>query len=227
MNIPAIYAFDAYGTLFDVHSAAARLEAVIGPRAGRLSEIWRDKQLQYTWVRALMDRHQDFEAVTEAALDYAIAMVGGLDAGVREQLLDAYLSLDAYGEVRAVLSDLKAAGARLAILSNGTPRMLDAAVRSSGLEGLFDAVLSIEQAGIYKPSPRVYRLVTDTFDIAPEAVSFQSSNRWDVAGASAFGFRTVWVNRTGQADEFPDLPADRIVEDLRPLLEMQRASNVA
>lgn len=218
MPPPKAFVFDAYGTLFDVHSAAGRLRAEIGPKADQLSGLWRDKQLQYTWVRSMAGHHKPFDQITADGLDFAIAAVGGIADGVRQKLLDAYLALDAYGEVVEVLGALKQKGARLAILSNGSPAMLAAAVSSSGLGDLLDDVLSIEEVGIYKPDPRVYALASERLGAAPNEVSFQSSNRWDIAGAKSFGFRTTWINRFDQPDEFPDLPADRIVETLHPLL---------
>ncbi len=220
MSAPKAFIFDAYGTLFDVHSAAGRLKGEIGPNADKLSQIWRDKQLQYTWIRALTGRHSDFESVTAAGLDFAIAAVGGIPGGVRQKLLDAYMSLDAYPEVREVLTGLKNAGARLAILSNGTPKMLEAAVQSSQIGDLLDANISIERAGIYKPSGKVYKLGVDEFGFPAAQMSFQSSNRWDISGAHVFGYRTVWINRFGQPDELLDMPPDLTVDNLRPLLEL-------
>ena len=223
MTAPKAYVFDAYGTLFDVHSAAGRLKDEIGPSADKLSQIWRDKQLQYTWIRALTGRHMNFESVTAAALDFAIATVGGVSDGVRQKLLDAYMSLDAYPEVREVLTELKNAGARLAILSNGTPKMLEAAVQSSKISDLLDANISIEKAGIYKPSPKVYQLAVDEFGVPAGEMSFQSSNRWDISGANVFGYRTIWINRSGQPDELFDMPPDRTVDNLRPLWKLAAA----
>jgi 2-haloacid dehalogenase len=218
MAKPNLYVFDAYGTLFDVHSAVARLADRVGPEAGRLSALWRTKQLEYSWVRGLMRRHADFWRLTEDALDYALAAVGGIDPTLRRPLLDAYRSLDAYPEVPEVLKALRGRGASLAILSNGSPAMLADAVRSAGLGDRFDAVLSVEEVGIFKPDPAVYRLVLDRFGGSAEDVSFQSSNAWDVAGASAFGFATVWINRTGQPREYPDVGKVREARDLTALL---------
>ncbi|MBL8659715.1 MAG: haloacid dehalogenase type II [Rhodospirillales bacterium] len=219
----AVYVFDAYGTLFDVHSAVARLRERLGPEAERLSELWRIKQLEYSWVRSLMPhrdrRHRDFRLLTEDALDYAMAATGGIDPALRGPLLDAYDALDAYPEVPSVLAALKDKGARLAILSNGSPAMLADATRSAGLDHLFDAVLSVEDAGIFKPDPRVYQLACDRFCVAAEEVSFQSSNAWDAAGAAAFGFSVVWVNRRRQPREYHDVGAIREAKDLTALLE--------
>lgn len=193
--------FDAYGTLFDVHSAVGRLRTDIGSAADDLSRLWRSKQLDYTWLRALMGRHRDFWQVTGDALDYALAGTGVNPAGIRDRLMDAYLTLDAYPEVPATLARLKNAGMKLAILSNGEPAMLDAAVKGAGIDGLLDDVISVEAVGVYKPHPSVYRLAVDRLGVAPSAIAFQSSNAWDVHGGSCFGFRSVWVNRFGAPPE--------------------------
>jgi 2-haloacid dehalogenase len=213
------YVFDAYGTLFDVHAAAERHKAEIGPAWQQLSQIWRTKHIEYTWVHSLARRPVTFWLLAERSLDFAIAAVGGIPTGLRSELLSSYRTLDAYPEVAEVLRGLKARGAKLAILSNGDPDMLKSAVGAAKLEGLLDSVVSVAAAATFKPSPRVYRLVTDLFTCTPEAVSFQSSNRWDIAGAKAFGFRCVWINRTGQPDEYPDMAPDLVVQDLRALLE--------
>lgn len=218
-SMPAeAYIFDAYGTLFDVHSAAARHSAEIGERWQVLSDIWRTKQLEYTWVRSLAGQRATFWQVTQEALDFAIAASGGLDAALRDKLLSAYRELDAYPEVPGVLGALRAQGAKVAILSNGDPAMLADAVRSAGVGDLFDAVLSVEPAGIFKPAPRVYELATSRFGLPPRNMSFLSSNRWDIAGAKAYGFCTVWINRGGRPDEYPDLAADTVLDDLRGLI---------
>lgn len=203
--IHSVYAFDAYGTIFDVHSAVRRHAAAIGPEAERLSAIWRTKQLEYSWVRTLAGRYRDFWALTEEALDYALAAMPEVDRAHRAALLAAYRELDCFPEVPAALGKLRAAGAKLAILSNGSPAMLDAAVAAAGLGGAFDAVLSVDGLRTYKTAPAVYDLVEERFGVYPEAVSFQSSNRWDIAGAAAKGFRCVWINRTGAPDEYADL----------------------
>jgi 2-haloacid dehalogenase len=215
--MPTIFVFDAYGTLFDVHSAAARFKQEIGPQWARLSEVWRAKHLEYSWVHALARRHVSFWVLAERSLAFAAASIGGLAPGTQEKLLGAYLTLSAFPEVPAMLDRLKAAGTKCAILTNGDPDMIAAALTSSGLTGRFDAVLTVHEAGVFKPDPAVYRLVTDRFGVAPADVSFQSSNRWDIAGAKAAGFRTVWINRTGAFDEYPELGADRIVADLAGL----------
>jgi 2-haloacid dehalogenase len=200
-----LYVFDAYGTLFDVHAAVARHAQAIGPQAERLSELWRSKQLEYCFVRSLMGAYRDFEALTRDSLLYAAARCGGLDAAMIERLLAAYEVLDAYPDVRPALNALKARGARLAILSNGTPKMLASALAAASLEDSFDDVLSVDALGLYKTAPAVYQLAASRFGLAPQEISFQSSNRWDIAGAARFGFRTVWVNRTRMPDEYADL----------------------
>ena len=218
MTEPKSYVFDAYGTLFDVHSAAAQHAAAIGDRWQVLSDIWRTKQLEYSWVRALAGRQVSFWQITEDALDFAIATAGGAGSHLRGELLEAYRHLQAYPEVPDVLAKLKARGAKVAILSNGDPDMLATAVSSAGLSGAFDAVISVEEAGIFKPAQKVYQLAVDQTGVGPSEISFQSSNRWDIAGAKAFGFQTVWINRTSRADEYRDLAPDAVVADLNGLL---------
>ncbi len=214
----AAFVFDAYGTLFDVHAAVRRHAASIGPEGQLLSEIWRAKQLEYSWVRTLMGAYADFWQLTEQALDYAFSRVPSANRSLRTDLLDAYMHLDCYPEVPSVLKALKAAGAKLAILSNGSPRMLEAAVRSAALETVLDEVFSVDAVGRFKTDPSVYDMVTTAWRLYPQAISFQSSNRWDVAGATKAGFRTVWINRTGLPDEYADLPTALILPSLEGLM---------
>lgn len=214
----AAYVFDAYGTLFDVHAAVRRHAASIGPEGQLLSEIWRAKQLEYSWVNTLMNSYEDFWVLTEKALDFAFDKVPSADRALRDDLLEAYRRLDCYPEVPAVLKSLKAAGARLAILSNGSPAMLEAAVKSAALDTILDDVFSVDAIGKFKTHPSVYEMVTTAWRIYPDAVSFQSSNRWDVAGASKFGFRTVWINRSGQPDEYASFPPGLILPSLEGLI---------
>ncbi len=216
----SLYVFDAYGTLFDVHSAVARHARELGPQAARLSEVWRSKQLEYTWVRTLAGAYRDFGALTADALDYAGALCGGLSPQLRARLLDAYGALDAFPEVAATLDALKARGCRTAILSNGTPAMLAAAVRAAGLEGRLDAVLSVDSLRLYKTAPQAYALVGNHFATSPHEVTFLSSNRWDIAGAQAFGFRTIWVNRSGLPDEYGELAPAAVVTSLERLIAL-------
>ncbi len=211
------FVFDAYGTLFDIHAAVRRHAAKIGPDGQLLSEIWRAKQLEYSWTRTLMGAYLDFWQLTEQALDFALRKVPTVDPSIRTSLLDAYWHLDCYPEIPAVLKELKAHGGRIAILSNGSPSMLDAAVRSAGLDLVIDEIFSVDQVRRFKTDPSVYDLVTTAWRLYPDKVSFQSSNRWDAAGAKKFGFRTVWINRTGQPDEYPDFAPDLILTSLEGL----------
>jgi 2-haloacid dehalogenase len=213
-----VHVFDAYGTLFDVHSAVARNAALAGPEAARLSLLWRTKQLEYSWTRSLMGRYVDFWRITEEALDFSLGSVAGTAPGARAALLDAYRELDAYPEVRDVLCALKARGSTLAILSNGTADMLLQAARSAGIDDLLDDILSVDAIGIYKTAPAAYALVTERYRLAPGAVSFQSSNGWDIAGATAFGFHCRWINRTAQRAEYGDLAPAEVLPDLRGLV---------
>jgi len=218
INLKAhVYVFDAYGTLFDVHAAIARHRAEAGADADRFSDIWRTKQLEYSWTLTLAGQYADFWTLTERALDYAFDRFNSVPRALRPKLLDAYRHLDAFPDAQATLTGLKMAGARLAILSNGSPRMLDAAVQASGLGGLLDAVLSVDTVRLYKPRREVYALVTDRFETAAEDIAFVSSNRWDVMGAAAFGFRPVWVNRTRNPDEYPDHTPVHVVTGLSAL----------
>ena len=212
------YVFDAYGTLFDVHAAVRRNAAETGPDGQRLSELWRAKQLEYSWVRTLMGSYRDFWTLTEQALDHAFRLVPSVDPALRPRLLDAYWHLDCYPEVPGVLKALKASGARVAILSNGSPAMLDAAVRSAALDTVIDDIFSVDEIRRFKTAPQVYDLVTTAWRVYPQAISFQSSNRWDVAGAQKFGFRTVWINRSAQPDEYTDHEPELVLPSLDGLL---------
>ena len=212
-----VYVFDAYGTLFDVHAAIARHRAAAGPDADRFSEAWRTKQLEYSWTLTLAGRYTDFWTLTERALDYAFARFPSVDRTLRQNLLDAYFKLDAFADARAALENLKARGLNTAILSNGSPPMLEAAVTASGLASVLDAVLSVDAVRAYKPRLEVYALVTARFAVEPQQVAFVSSNRWDVMGASAFGFRPFWVNRAKMPDEYPEQPPLRVIADLSAL----------
>ena len=183
--------FDAYGTLFDVHSAVAHGGAALGDKAAAVSALWRQKQLEYTWLRSLMGAHADFRRVTEDGLDYALAAHGVEDEALKARLMDLYLTLDAYPDAAACLEALRAGGLKTAILSNGEPEMLRAAVASAGLTNLFDAVLSIEEVDIFKPDPRTYQLAVDRLEVPAERICFVSTNAWDAAGAAYFGFRVA------------------------------------
>lgn len=209
--------FDAYGTLFDVHSAVGRHRERIGAHADQVSALWRSKQLEYTWLRSLMQRHTDFWHVTEDSLDFALDTFGISDGNLRRDLLDAYLRLDCYAEVPEVLAQLRARGLPLAILSNGAPAMLQAAVEHAGLAAVIDQVVSIEEAGVYKPHPNAYLIAVERLGVEREQIAFQSANAWDIAGAASFGFRTAWINRFGQKRERLPFGADAELKDLRGL----------
>jgi 2-haloacid dehalogenase len=209
--------FDAYGTLFDFASAARACPNVPGEAAERLTALWRDKQVQYTWLRAAQGRHADFRQMTADALDFALETLGLEQPGLRGRLLDLYLRLAAFPEVPEVLARVRAAGLKTAILSNGTPAMLASAVAAARLDGCFDAVLSVEEVGAFKPDPRVYQLAVDRLGIPPAAIAFVSSNGWDAHAASAFGMRVVWCNRYRQRHErLPGAP-DREITTLAEL----------
>jgi 2-haloacid dehalogenase len=209
--------FDAYGTLFDFAAATRGCRDVLGDDIDRLTGLWRDKQLQYTWLRAIQGQHADFWRVTGDALDFALETMGREDAQLRERLMQLYLSLEPFPEVPDMLAKLKRAGLRTAILSNGSPKMLDAVVQAANLGGLLDAVLSVEEVGVYKPDPKVYRLAVDRLSVPAAAIAFQSSNAWDAYAASAFGMRVVWCNRYGQRRErLPGKP-DREIRSLAEL----------
>ena len=213
------YVFDAYGTLFDVHAAVGRYREAAGPDAERFSELWRSKQLEYTWTHTLAGRYADFWTLTQAALDYCFARFPSVDRTLRAKLLDCYMALDAYPDARTVLAGLKARGEITAILSNGSPAMLAAAVEAAGLADRLDAVLSVDAIRMFKPRPEVYAMVIQTFAVDPGRVTFVSSNRWDVMGAASFGFRTAWINRAGMPDEYAAVPAGEVLADLSGLLE--------
>jgi 2-haloacid dehalogenase len=202
--------FDAYGTLFDVNSAAARWREALGPQADAFSATWRRKQLEYSWLRSLMGAHADFWQLTTDALDFACERHGIADAALRQRLLRTYRELSAYPEVLGMLRTIRGAGFKTAILSNGAPDMLRAAVEAAGLTAQFDAVLSVEDVGVFKPHPRVYRLAVERLGVAAERICFVSSNGWDIAGAAHFGFRAVWINRAGEPRE--RLPAGPEIE---------------
>jgi 2-haloacid dehalogenase len=212
MAPPRAFVFDAYGTLFDVHSIVDAARAVTSdPQT--LSRLWRQKQLEYTWLRSLMERYEDFWVVTGQALRYALRRLGitATEAQV-DALMRAYLDLMPYPEVPSALRAL--AGRPLAILSNGSPLMLESAVRAAGLDGVFAHVLSVDAVRVYKPSPRVYELAPRALGLTPAEIVFVSSNAWDVAGAATFGFRTCWCNRVNapaeELEATPDYEVDRL-----------------
>jgi len=215
------YVFDAYGTLFDVHAAIGRHRAAVGPDADRFSDLWRVKQLEYTWTHTLAGRYADFWTVTQRALDFCFARSPSVDRSLSSGLLNASLDLDAFPDAQMLLRALKARGDKTAILSNGAPAMLKSAVEAAGLKADLDAVLSVDTLKMFKPRMDVYALVTREFACKPAEVVFVSSNRWDAMGATAFGFRTVWINRAGNPDEYTDCPPVAVVSDLTGVLSVR------
>ncbi len=220
--------FDAYGTLFDVAAAAREAadepgRAALKQKWPQLAQHWRLKQLQYSWLRAVMNQHTDFWQVTQDGLDWALEATGlDGDPPLRERLLQLYWELSAYPEVPQMLADLKAAGMNTAILSNGSPAMLDGAVKSAGLSAVLDDNLSVESVGIFKPDSRVYDLVGQRFGCSPDQVLFVSSNGWDTAAASGYGFTTAWVNRAAEpVDRLPAKP-HHILSDLTGIPALTR-----
>ena len=209
--------FDAYGTLFDFNSAAERCRDVLGDKTDDLSALWRSKQLQYTWLRGMMGKHKPFREVTGDALDFALQTLKVNERSLRNRLMDLYDHIQAFPEVPEVLRALKKAGISTAILSNGSPDMLEAAVRHTGIGDDLDAVLSVEAVGVYKPHPSVYEFAARHFGVPLPEVSFQSSNAWDAVAAATFGMRVVWCNRYGQQRERLTAEPDVEVETLSAL----------
>ena len=215
-----MYVFDAYGTLLDVDAAAREAAAEPGMEALKdhwlsIAKSWRERQLRYSWLCSMMGRYDDFWELTSRALDATLDEHGlASEKKVRDRLLSLYGELSAYEEVPGLLADLKAAGHKLAVLSNASPNMLETASKAAGIYQYFDALLSVDTLKCYKPTPAVYGLVTEHFGCSPNEVSFFSSNNWDISGAGAFGFKTIWVNRSGAAwDRLPGFP-DQIVNSI-------------
>jgi len=208
--------FDAYGTLFDVHSVIALGERLFPGKGTALSQLWRSKQLEYTWLRSLMGRYEDFTAVTRAALEYACkSMQLSLDADMTAQLMAAYNKLALYPDASAALSRLT--GLKLAILSNGSPAMLEPLVRNARLDKTFAAVISVDEVRIFKPDPRVYQLAPDKLGVAKSEIGFVSSNYWDAAGAKSFGFSVFWINRAGAEPDALGAAPDAVLAKLTEL----------
>lgn len=213
------YVFDAYGTLLDVHGAMRRHAAMLPPDWERISAEWRAKQLEYTWVHSLTGpaHHRDFLQVTQDSLAYVCARHGISDPAVHAALLDSYRRLPAYPEVPGVLDVLRGRGLRTAILSNGEPSMLDDAVQGAGIASLLDAVISVEEVGVFKPDPRVYALASHRLGLAPDRMMFVSSNAWDAQAAGAAGFQVAWCNRAGLPDEYGLAASATVIPDLAAL----------
>lgn len=214
--------FDAYGTLFDLINPVAARAAKVGDKANPLSELWRRKQLEYSWLRSLMGQHVDFWRITGDALDYAMAALEIEDVILRADLMELYLSIPTYPEVPDVLTALNDRKIKTGVLSNGAPVMLTSAVNCAKISPMLDVVFSVEDVGVFKPDARVYQMAVDRLKLAPEEIAFFSSNAWDVAGAASFGFKTVWCNRGGAPRE--RLPGEPVAEisslaEALPLLE--------
>jgi 2-haloacid dehalogenase len=206
--------FDAYGTLFNLAAAAAHHKDALGDKEKPLSDMWRLRQIEYTWLRSLMGEYVPFWQVTQDALDYAMATLKLSDPALRQKLLDVYWRLDAFPEVPDMLAKLKAGGLKTAVLTNGSPDMVKAAIDNAKIGAVLDAAFSVDAVKIYKPHASVYQLAVDGLKVPKERICFMSSNAWDVAGAATFGFRVVWVNRYGQPQEnLPGSP-EHVISDL-------------
>ena len=217
-NIKAII-FDAYGTLFDVNSAAEKCKDKIGDKWEGFANFWRTTQLEYTWLRSLMDRHKDFWQITEDSLDKSIK-VFNIDPSMRNELLNLYKILSPYKEVPETLKTLKEKKFKLAILSNGTPSLLDELVKSNHLDNLFDDIFSIEQVGVYKPSSRVYDMPIKKYNINKSEVAFLSANTWDVSGGGNYGYQSIWVNRNNNIFDNLDFKPQYQITDLNKLIQL-------
>lgn len=201
------YVFDAYGTLLDIHAASQKHSGLLGENTAKVSDLWRKKQLEYTWLRSLMGVHVDFWEITKDALSYALEYFEIDHLECFDELCASYLEIPCYAEVPQLLKNLKDQGHKVAILSNGSPFMIQSAVNANNLQDLFDEILSVEDVGIFKPDRKVYGLVEKKLGVIPEKTNFFSSNAWDVAGASVFGFSVVWVNRFNQPlERLPGMP---------------------
>ena len=216
----AIFVFDAYGTLFNVHAAIARFRAEAGPEADRMSDTWRAKQLEYSWTLTLAGHYTDFWTLTERALDYSLTRFPSVDKALRPKLLEAYFKLDAFPDARAALHALKGKGHKTGILSNGSPNMLKGAVDAANVSADLDGILSVDALKMFKPRPEVYGLVTNHYKCKPADVTFVSSNRWDVMASVSVGFRGLWINRGKMPDEYFDFPPQRELVDLNELLAL-------
>ncbi len=217
-NVKAII-FDAYGTLFDVNSAAEKCKDKIGDKWESFANYWRTTQLEYTWLRSLMDRHKDFWQITEDSLDKSMKAFK-IESSMRDELLDLYKILSTFPEVKEVLNNLKKKNYKLAILSNGTPSLLDELVKSNNLDSIFDDIFSIEEVGIYKPSSKVYDIPINKFKIQKNEVVFLSANTWDVSGGGNYGYNSVWVNRNNNIFDSLDYIPQNQVKNLGELLDL-------
>jgi 2-haloacid dehalogenase len=208
------FAFDAYGTLFDVAAAIMRHRDAVGPDAAALAALWRQRQLEYSWTGTLMGRTRDFWQLTQDALDFALASFPAVDPALKPRLLDAYWTLDAYADVEPTLARLAAAGQRLAIFTNGTAAMARGAAEAAGIARHFEAIVTVQPTGRFKTHPETYAHLCRTLALPASAVTLVSSNRWDIAGAKAAGLAAIWCNRAGAPAEYADLPPDRAIRSL-------------
>ena len=218
MNTKAVV-FDAYGTLFDVNSAAKKCKNKIGDKWEMFANFWRTTQLEYTWLRSLMKRHKDFWEITEDSLDKSMS-VYNIDKSLRDDLLNLYKVLSPYPEVEEVLKSLKKKNLKLCILSNGTPELLNELVSSNNLKNLFDKIFSIEEVKVYKPDARVYELPIKKFNIQPKEITFLSANTWDVSGGGNYGYNSIWVNRNNSQFDFLDYQPKNEISNLSHLLDI-------
>ena len=220
MNNTKAIVFDAYGTLFDVNSAAEKCKDKIGDKWETFSNYWRTTQLEYTWLRSLMKRHKDFWQITEDSLDKSM-LTFKIDKSMRNELLNLYKELSTFPEVKSVLEELKKKSIKLAILSNGTPSLLSNLVKNSNLENLFDDVFSIEEVKIYKPDPKVYDIPINKYKVKKEEITFLSANTWDVSGGGNYGYNAIWVNRSSNVFDKLDYTPKNEVKNLRELLNLK------
>ena len=217
-NIKAII-FDAYGTLFDVNSAAEKCKDKIGNKWERFANYWRTTQLEYTWLRSLMNKHKDFWQITEDSLDKSMKAFK-IDCSMRNELLDLYKILSTFPEVKEVLKNLKEKDYKLAILSNGTPTLLNELVKSNNLDNMFDDIFSIEKVGIYKPDSKVYDMPIKKYKIQKKEVAFLSANTWDVSGGGNYGYSSIWINRNNNIFDNLDYKPKNVVKNLKQLLDI-------
>jgi 2-haloacid dehalogenase len=211
--------FDAYGTLFDVNSAAEKCKSKIGDRWEAFANFWRTTQLEYTWLRSLMKRHKDFWQITEDSLNKSIK-VFNIDVNMKNELLDLYKSLSPYPEVKNVLENLKKKNYKLAILSNGTPSLLNELVSNNNLDNLFEDIFSIEEVKVYKPDSKVYDIPVKKYGVKPSEITFLSANTWDVSGGGNYGYNSVWVNRNKSQFDFLDYKPINKIDNLTQLLDI-------
>ena len=220
MNNTKAIVFDAYGTLFDVNSAAEKCKEKIGGQWETFANYWRTTQLEYTWLRSLMKRHKDFWQITEDSLDKSM-LTFKIDKSMRNELLNLYKELSTFPEVKSVLEELKKKSIKLAILSNGTPSLLSNLVKNSNLENLFDDVFSIEEVKIYKPDPKVYDIPINKYKVKKEEITFLSANTWDVSGGGNYGYNAIWVNRSNNVFDKLDYTPKYEVKNLKELLDLK------